>query len=80
MKAAAASGAGNTNGPLRFRGGTGGGEGYAIPINKALSIAKELPELRLIDGERLGAPFGEWRVAVVEIVGNVAEQERRREG
>ena len=42
IDSAAAGGAGGTGGPMRFRGGTGGGEGYAIPINKALSIAKEL--------------------------------------
>ena len=42
MDSAAGSGAGSTGGPMRFRGGTGGGEGYAIPINKALRIVKEL--------------------------------------
>jgi S1-C subfamily serine protease len=42
MDSAAGSGAGSTGGPMRFRGGTGGGEGYAIPINKALSIVEEL--------------------------------------
>ena len=41
MDSAAAAGSGSL-GATRFRGGTGGGEGYAIPINKALSIAEEL--------------------------------------
>ena len=41
MDAAASSG----NGGRRARRRHGGGEGYAIPINKALSIAKELKNL-----------------------------------
>jgi S1-C subfamily serine protease len=41
MDSAAAAGAGSV-GSTRVRGGSGGGEGYAIPINKALSIAEEL--------------------------------------
>ena len=41
MNSAAAAGAGSL-GSTRFRGSSGGGEGYAIPINKALSIAEEL--------------------------------------
>ena len=35
---------------------------------------------RLVDGEGLRAPLGEGRVPFVEVVGHVAEEERRREG
>ena len=48
MDSAASVGAGSLGGPRRSRGGSGttsgGGEGYAIPINKALSIAEELKQ------------------------------------
>jgi len=48
--AAASSGIGAT----RFRGGTGGGEGYAIPINKALSIAEQLKKTHANAGSSSG--------------------------
>ena len=44
-----------------------------------LRLAEELAELRLIDGQRLRPPFGERRIAVVEKVGDVTEQDRRGE-
>ncbi len=55
------------------------GHGVGVEEIAQLGIAEELAQLRLIDRERLCAPFGEWRVAIVEIVGDVAKQERRRE-
>ncbi len=42
MNTAAAASAGMTGPMRRFSGGSGGGEGYAIPINKARSIAEQL--------------------------------------
>jgi S1-C subfamily serine protease len=39
---------------MRFRGGTGAGEGYAIPINKALSIAEELRQTHANAGSSSG--------------------------
>ena len=39
-------------------------------------LAEELAELRLIDGQRLRTALGERRVAVVDVVRHVAEQQR----
>ncbi len=41
-----------------------------------LGVAEQLAELRLIDRERLRAPLGQRRVAVVDVVGDVAEEQR----
>ena len=47
-------------------------------------FAEQLAQLVLIDGQRLGAPFRQRCVAVVDVVGDVAEEqgrgERRRDG
>jgi hypothetical protein len=45
-----------------------------------IGFAKEFAELVLVDGEGLRAALGEWGVAVVEEVGDVAEEQRRGEG
>ena len=45
-----------------------------------LRLAEELAQLGLVHGEGLRAPLGQRRVAVVEVVGDVAEEQRRREG
>ena len=44
-----------------------------------LRFAEQLAQLRLIDREGLRAPLGQRRIAVVDVVGDVAEEERRRE-
>ena len=44
-----------------------------------LGFANQLAQLRLIDGKRLRAPLGERRVAVVDVVGDVVEEQRRAE-
>ena len=44
-----------------------------------LRLAEQLAQLRLIDRERLRAPLGQRRIAVVDVVGDVAEEQRRRE-
>ena len=44
-----------------------------------LGVADQLAQLRLIDRQRLRAPLGQRRIAVVDVVGDVAEQQRRRE-
>ena len=41
---------------------------------------QQLPELRLVDGQGLGAALGQWRVALVDVVGHVAEEECGGEG
>ena len=44
-----------------------------------LGLAEELAQLRVIDAERLRAALGERRVAVVDEVRDVREEQRRRE-
>ena len=45
-----------------------------------LGLAEKLPELGLIDGQSLSAPLGQRRVAVVDEVRHVPEQQRPGEG
>ena len=45
-----------------------------------LGVAEQLAQLRLIDRQRLRAPLGQRRVAVVDVVGDVAEEQRRANG
>ena len=40
-----------------------------------LAVANELAQLRLIHGERLRAPLGQRRVAVVQEAGHIAEKQ-----
>jgi len=40
-------------------------------------IAQQLAQLLLIDRQRLRASFRQWRIAIVDIVSHVAEQQRR---
>ena len=42
-----------------------------------IGAAEDLFELRLIDGQGLRAAFGERRIAIVDVVGDVGEQQRR---
>ena len=44
-----------------------------------LRFAEQLSQLRLIDREGLRAPLGQRCIAVVDVVGHVTEEERRRE-
>ena len=41
-----------------------------------IGVAENFLKLRLIDGERLGTAFGERGVAVVDVVGDIGEEER----
>ena len=43
-----------------------------------LRIAEQLTQLRLIHRQRLRAPFGKRRVAVVDVVGHIAEEQGGR--
>ena len=56
------------------------GDGVGIEEFAEVGFAEQFAELILIDGEGLGAALGEGRVAVVEEIGDVAEEERRGEG
>ena len=44
-----------------------------------LRLADQLAKLRLIHGQRLRAALGQRRVAVVDVVGDVVEEQRRGE-
>ena len=56
-----------------------GFDGGGIEQFAKLGVAEQFPQLRLIDDERLGAPLGERRIAVVQEACDVAEKQRRRE-
>ena len=45
-----------------------------------LGVSKELAQLGLVDGERLRAPFGQRSIPVVDVVRNVAKQQRGGNG
>ena len=45
-----------------------------------IGVAENFLELRLVDGERLGAAFGERGVAFVDVVGDIGEEEGGGEG
>ena len=51
-------------------------DGVLVEQFAEIGVAEDFLELRLIDGERLGAAFGERGVAVVDVVGDVGEEER----
>ena len=55
------------------------GERVRVEQLAQLGLAEQLPQLRLIDRQRLRAPFRQRRVAVVDVVGDVAEEQRRGE-
>ena len=55
-------------------------DGVAVEQLAQIGVAKELAQLFLIDGERLGTTLGQRCVAVVDVVGDVREEQRRREG
>ena len=55
------------------------GERVGVEQLAQLRFAEQLAQLRLIDRQRLRPAFGERRVAVVDVVGDVAEEQRRRE-
>ena len=56
------------------------GDGVGVEQFAQVGVAEQIAELLLIDGERLGAAFGERGIAVVDVIGNVAEEQRRGEG
>ena len=55
-------------------------EDAAVEQLPQLGLPQQLAQLGLVDGEGLGAALGERRVAVVEVVRDVAEEESGREG
>ncbi len=55
-------------------------EGGRVEQLAQLGLAQQLAQLALIDRQRLGAALGQGRIAVVDVVGDVAEQQRRGEG
>ena len=56
------------------------GERVRVEELAQLDLTEELAELRRIHGQGLRAAFGEGRVALVDEVADVLEEERRREG
>ena len=50
-------------------------DGVLVEEFAEVGVAEDFLELRLIDRERLGAAFGERGVAVVDVVGDVGEEE-----
>ena len=50
-------------------------DGVEVEELAQVGVAEELAELILIDREGLGAALGEGGVAVVDVVGNVAEEQ-----
>ena len=54
------------------------GERVRIQQVAKFGVAQQFAQLRLIDRQRLRAPLGQRRVAVVDVVGDIAEEERRR--
>ena len=56
------------------------GDGVGVEQFAQVGFAEQLAELILVDGEGLGAALGQRRVAIVEEVGHVAEEERRGKG
>ena len=55
------------------------GDRIGIEQFAQIGIAQQLAQLILVDGQRLRAALGQRRIAVVDVVGHVAEQQRRRE-
>ena len=56
------------------------GDGVGVEEFAEIGFAEQLAELVLVDGEGLGAAFGERGVAVVEEVGDVAEESEEAKG
>ena len=56
------------------------GEGSCIQQLAEIGAAEDFLKLRLIDRERLRAALGERSIAIVDVVGDIGEQEGRREG
>ena len=50
-------------------------EGVGVQQFAQLRLAEKLAKLRLIDRERLGAAFRERRIAVVDVVGDIPEEQ-----
>ena len=55
-------------------------DGVLVEQFAEIGVAENFLKLRLIDRERLGAAFGERGVAVVDVVGDVGEEQRGGEG
>jgi hypothetical protein len=56
------------------------GHGVAVEEFAEICFAEQLAELVLIDGEGLGAAFGQRGVAVIQEICNIAEEQGRGEG
>ena len=54
--------------------------GSRSELRELLGAAQQLGEQAGVEGERLGPPLGQRRVALVEELADVAEQQRLREG
>ena len=71
-------------GAVVFRQALGGffhlGDGVGIEQLAQVGFAEQLAQLILIDGEGLGAALGQRGIAVIEEVGDVAEEQRGGKG
>src|ERR1035437_6388344 len=56
------------------------GDGVGIEKFAEVGFTEKFAKLILVDGESLGAALGQRGIAIVEEVGDVAEEERCREG
>ena len=56
--------------------------GQRVGVEKIAQLGRSQQrlQLRLVDRQRLRAPLGQRRVAVVQVIGDVPEQQRGREG
>jgi len=52
------------------------GEHVGVQQLPELGISQQLPELRLVDGQGLRPTLGERCIAVVDVVGDEAEEQR----
>ena len=55
-------------------------DGIGVQQLAQVGIAQQVTQLLLIDGEGLRAALGQRRIAVVDVIGHVAEQQRRSKG
>ena len=56
------------------------GNGLRVEEFAQVGVTEQVAELLLVDGERLCAALGERGISVINVVGDVTEEQRRGEG